>query len=731
MFYNLQYQLHLWHKIVYNLTKKIFTFFPVGGWVSLAAIEKIKKVVDIEKALVTDVRFVKGVGEKKAKVLNSMGIFTVDDLLNLYPKDYEDRTKIVSIREVSDGETVCVCGSVINDPTVIRARSGLTICKFQIADKTGVLNLTYFNQPYIKTSIKAGAEYIFYGKVSANLLYKEMQNPIFEKVDKTDGYMGRIVPRYPLKAGITQRILRDAVCNALTLYADLLEDCLPQAVRTENALVSVNEAYKNIHFPKSFEKLEAAKRRLVFEELIILQLSLFKLKENRKVLEAVPMLKGNPADFLSRLPFELTTAQKRTLDECVSDLRKSLPANRLIQGDVGSGKTVVAAACGYIASKNGAQSVIMAPTEILARQHFEGLHPIFEKLGISCELLIGGMTKSAKDKTKKRIAEGETQIVIATHAVLTPDVVFSNLNLVICDEQHRFGVKQRERLGALGENPHFILMSATPIPRTLALIIYGDLDISIIDELPPGRKKVLTYVVTEEKRSDMYRFMREQVEGGRQGYIVCPQVEENEGNDLKAVKIFTEELKNGELSGVEIAYIHGKMKTAEKQTVMRNFMANKIKILVSTTVIEVGVNVPNAVIMIIENAERFGLSQLHQLRGRVGRGSDKSYCFMLPEKSSEKASARLDIMCKTNDGFKIAEEDLKLRGAGDFFGSRQHGSIEFKIANIATDYIALRDAQLQAAKIIEADGELKMPENQPLKKRVEKLLGTNMTGQYN
>ena len=661
-----------------------------------------------------------GVGEERAKKLNKLGIYTVFDLISYFPRDYEDRTRIKTISEIKPDETVCVEGIISSVPKTKVVRKGLDITNVRVVDEGGGMEVVFFNQKFAAKSLKLGERYVFYGKTVLNGRRIEMHSPEYER--KSDNIKtGRIVPVYPLTSGITRNMLAAYIRGALGKTLDLLVDPIPEEYRRENNLAHQVFSYRNIHYPENGTLLSAAKNRLVFEELLVFAMGLGLLKKRRAPSDGIKMEKISIKPFLDKLPFKLTGAQSRAIENATEDMCKGIPMNRLVQGDVGSGKTMVAAALAYFTAENKYQTALMAPTEILASQHFETLSPIFESLGLKAELLIGSTTASNKRKIKERLVSGEIDIIIGTHALISDDVEFKNLGLVITDEQHRFGVGQRAKLMSKGKNPHLLVMSATPIPRTLALILYGDLDVSIIDELPPGRKEVKTVAINDEKRATAYSFMAGELQKGRQIYIVCPLVEENDELELKSAKQYAEKLARDVFPSVNVAFLHGKMKSREKEEIMRAYSAGEIQILVSTTVIEVGVNVPNATVMAIENAERFGLSQLHQLRGRVGRGKEQSYCILFSNSKGEIAEARMKALCKTNDGFKISEEDLKLRGPGDFFGTKQHGVPNLKVADLARDLEVLQKAQKVAFDILKKDPNLENPEHKELADRVKLL----------
>lgn len=666
-----------------------------------------------------NIRYLKGIGEARAKLFEKLGIKTIEDILYFFPRDYEDRTKYRSVADCYDGETVCIKAAVFSAVRENRIRKGLTVYTLIIGDETGAMNIVWYNNKYVKDAFFQGEEYVFYGRVALNRGKKELQNPIYEQAGK-ERFTGKIVPLYPLTAGLSQKMVQSAMEYAIK-EAGQLDEYIPQRLRERYRIAELNFAMENIHFPEDFNSYDIARKRFVFEELLILQLSLLSIKDENSVREGFVFEDtGCVKEFTDSLPFALTGAQEKVISEISEDFRSGKQMNRLVQGDVGSGKTAVAAAAMYAAVKNGVQAVMMAPTEILAAQHFESLTEFFKGKEIRVELLTGGMTAKEKRQAYDRIQLGLADVIVGTHAVIQESVIYHNLGLVVADEQHRFGVSQRAKLCAKGNNPHMLLMSATPIPRTLALILYGDLDISIIDELPPGRKPVKTYAVGESMRKRIYAFLQKQLDAGFQAYVVCPLIEENETGDLQDAENLTEQLKQI-YPQYKIGLMHGKMKPKLKEEIMEDFSENRIQVLVSTTVIEVGVNVPNSNTMIIENAERFGLSQLHQLRGRVGRGGDQAYCVLFAHGKNEVTKKRMDTMCMSNDGFYISEQDLKLRGPGDFFGTRQHGLPEMRIANLFEDGDILKDAQ-EAAKIISENGILNRSEYSGLKKKVDAAL---------
>ena len=671
-------------------------------------------------SLHTDIRYIKGVGEARARSLAKLGITDLFSLLSYFPRTYEDRRAYKTIAGLTPGEMSCVCAVVAGEPKLSRIRKGLDLVKLRAVDETGALELTYFNQSYLKTAFRTGDAYVFYGRAEGAPGRPRMVNPLFER-EGARQITGRIMPIYPLTAGVSQSMLCKAVEQGLSACIDELPDILPEDVRFTYQLCHTRFAYENIHFPADDEALAAARRRLAFEELFLLALGLHLLRSRRVSVAGKVCRPIDLSPFFASLPFSLTGAQRRAIDDIARDLSAARPMNRLIQGDVGSGKTMVAAAAIYMAAKNGLQCALMAPTEILAEQHYRSLAPLLGPLGIPCALL----TASTKAKERRALNEalrtGALSLVIGTHALLSPDVQYQNLGLVVTDEQHRFGVDQRAALSAKGENPHLLVMSATPIPRTLALMIYGDLDVSVLNELPPGRQKIDTFTVPSSYHERIYAFLRRLVAEGRQAYIVCPMVAENDElpDERKAVTAYAEMLQTDVFPDLRIAPIHGKMKPKEKDAVMRAFAAHELDVLVSTTVIEVGVDVPNAALMLIENAECFGLSQLHQLRGRVGRGQHKSYCVLVSDNKGEENRARLRVMSSTSDGFVIAEEDLKLRGPGDFFGSRQHGLPSLRVADLSCDLALLHETQQAANALLAADPDLSA--HPLLKARVERL----------
>lgn len=642
--------------------------------------------------LTQNITVLKGIGAARAKLFEKVGVTTVWDLLTYYPRGYEDRTKIVPIFEAYDSQTVCIKATVFSAVSERRISKTLSLYSVELVDESGRMQATWFNNKYIKSSIKKGDTYIFYGRIRRVGARKCIENPIFEQAGKKQLVTGKIVPLYPLTEGLTQKNVQSATAQALDALGEV-EESLPRSLRTAYGLVPLQQAIADIHYPADFDAYEQARRRLVFDELLSLSLSLAKIKKSKTACRREHTIDPSCMDtFIDSLPYALTRAQRVVLDEICIDLASHTPMNRLVQGDVGSGKTVVAAAAMYAVAKNGCQAALMAPTELLARQHYDSF---VKMMGgrLSVCLLTGSMSQAEKNAAYAAIQSGQADLIIGTHAIIQSNVEFHNLALVVTDEQHRFGVVHRDAITQKGDNPHVMVMSATPIPRTLALILYGDLDISIIDELPPGRKTVATYAVGESMRARIYAFMKKHVDNGRQIYIVCPLIEETEQTDLKNVVDYTETLSKKVFPSYRIGLLHSRLAAAEKEMLMLRFKNGEVDILVSTTVIEVGVDVPNATVMVVENAERFGLSQLHQLRGRVGRGSEQSFCILFNQSDGEVAKKRMEIMCASNDGFYISEQDLQLRGPGDFFGTKQHGIPTLKIANLIRDIDILKEVQ--------------------------------------
>ena len=667
-----------------------------------------------------------GVGEARAKALEKLGLRTAGDLVGYFPRSYEDRRQVYTIGEAPVGELCCVRVMAAEEPRRMHIRKGLDVTRLKVVDGASAMLVTFFNQGYVRQALHRGEEYILYGRVELLGNHRQMTNPQFEGAERPWA-CGRIMPVYPLTAGITNHLLAGLVEKALQGLPPPAET-LPHGLRERHRLAPAADCWRSIHFPADEAELDAARRRFAFEELFYLSLGLALLRERRSQGRGPAFGERDLEGFYALLPFTLTGAQRRALEEAAADLALSRPMNRLVQGDVGSGKTAVAAGCAWLAVRSGWQCAMMAPTEILAEQHCKTLAAMLAPAGIPVGRLTGSMKAAEKRKVLAALASGELPFVVGTHALLSQGVAFRRLGLVITDEQHRFGVEQRAALAAKagGEadfSPNVLVMSATPIPRTLALIIYGDLDVSVIDELPPGRMPVKTVLVGESKRQRMYGFVRDQVQEGRQVYIVCPAVEENpEGAwDLKAVTEYARVLGEEVFPDLRVGLVHGRMKAKEKEAAMAAFTAGETHILVSTTVIEVGVDVPNASLIIIENADRYGLSQLHQLRGRVGRGQHQSWCVLVSDNRSPDTRARLKVLTQTNDGFRIAEEDLKLRGPGDFFGARQHGLPALRVADLETDTRVLKEAQEAAAEVLSTDPDLTAPEHRPLLERVRRL----------
>ncbi len=659
----------------------------------------------------TDIQYLKGVGAKRAEILRTRGIDTVGALLRFFPRKYLDWTRVIPANSAPFHENVCVRAKIVTPIEEYNTKSKMVIYKFIAEDESGKFFVSLFNQKFLAERLKFGGEYLFYGKLEGSFITRQMNSPIIKPVD-----YNVIEPIYPASRDMTSSQLSRLIKTAVKTVE--ITETLPQIIIERNNLCSLRFAIENIHFPMSREAFEKAKHRLVFEELFVLQtaLSIIKLKAHQKSGCAITV--NSFEDFQKSLPFSLTNAQKRVVLECISDMQSHRPMTRLVQGDVGSGKTVVAAALCDVVAKNGFQSALMAPTEILAEQHFNTFNNLSEKSGLKCGLLTGSMSPKKKSTIKEQLLNGEIDLIIGTHALITDDVAFKNLGLVITDEQHRFGVAQREKLTKKGENPHTLVMSATPIPQTLGLILYGDLDISVIDEYPKGRQKIDTYLVDSSYQERIYKYIKKFLDNGQQGYIVCPLVEDGDEVGLKSAKEYYKTLCENEFSGYRLGLLHGKMSAKDKEKTMRKFSSGEIQLLVATTVIEVGIDVPNAVIMLIQNADRFGLSQLHQLRGRIGRGTLKSDCILISDNQSSDTIKRLEVIKNSTDGFEIADKDFELRGPGDFLGNRQHGIPQMKIADIFADKEVLFKAKKEAQLLLDCDPRLKFPENKELRQEV-------------
>ncbi len=670
----------------------------------------------------------KGVGEQVGRKLNKLGIFTLQDMIEHYPREYEDRRKITPLSEMELDTPINILVVVASTPQVTRKGNHILVT-FRVKDATGSIFVTFYGQAYMKNNFSVGERYLMYGKIKRQYGKVEMDSPEYQKVVDPNkiGEVAKITPIYPATQKLSQKVIRNLILQSLEAVQEEIDDPIPENIRKQYDLLPKGEAIHQIHFPSNSERFFAARKRLVFEELFMLQLSLYQLKADfaKKLLGVSHKITKELNAFMETLPFELTGAQKRVMREIVNDMKSPYAMNRLIQGDVGSGKTVIAAISLFMAVKDGYQGALMAPTEVLVVQHYEFLKEIMAPFGIEVGLITGSTTAKQKRELIAKAKSGELHILVGTHALIEDPVEMSNLGLVITDEQHRFGVRQRLKLTEKGTVPDVMVMTATPIPRTLALILYGDMDISIIDELPPGRQPIKTNAVDSNYHQRIYRFIEKHIHEGRQCYIICPMVEENEQmSELKNVIEYTAQLQAEEFPNIPMGYLHGKMKPKEKNAIMNQFVSGEIKILVSTTVVEVGVNVPNATIIVIENAERFGLAQLHQLRGRVGRGKHQSYCILVSDSKSKVTKKRMQIMEESTDGFVIAETDLKLRGPGEFFGTKQHGLPEMKIANLYTDAKALKEVQKCVKLLLEIDPSLSLAENNKLldemKVRLEK-----------
>lgn len=666
------------------------------------------------------VRLLSGVGPKRAVLYEKLGVRTIGDLLLYVPRGYLDFSAPLPIAESHTGENVVVRAKVYKKQGEQRIRKGLSIFRVYATDESTDLKITIYNAKYLFESLKEGTWYLFYGKVTGSLLHSEMSAPqVFPEQEA-----GGMLPLYSLTEGLSNKQVTENVREALRVWGDCLSDALPHTLRQAYGLCQLRYAVENVHFPTDSHALGVARSRLIFEELLVLQLGMTMLKSRNRAETSVRLQKVELAPFLDSLPFTLTNGQMQAIADCVRDMQKTQPMNRLVQGDVGSGKTMVAAALCFLCYENGLQAAVMAPTQILAEQHYETFSRQLKPLGIRCCLIDGAQGAKQRTALAESIRAGEYTVVIGTHALLQENVQFQKLGLVVTDEQHRFGVGQRAALAAKGDHPHLLVMSATPIPRTLALLIYGDLDVSVIRELPSGRKPVRTMAIGSDKRLRALGFIKKQIDAGRQAYIVCPLIEEN-GSELVSAREYVEKLKDTPLSPCTSAILHGRMKAKEKEALMRAFRDGEISLLVATTVVEVGVDVPNATVMMIENAERFGLSQLHQLRGRVGRGAYESYCILVSDHKGEENRRRLHTMVTMQNGFDVAQEDLKLRGPGDFFGRRQHGLPDLRIADLLTDMKTLESARRAAEQLLEGDPALSLPEHRALGESVQRLFLEN------
>ena len=666
--------------------------------------------------LAKPVMYLSGVGPKKSELYEKLGVKTVYDLLYHFPRYYIDLNEPQAVRDAPLNEQVVLKGRVVRKLPEGNIRRGLTVYKAIFTDDTADITIVIYNAGFMFKALEVGHEYYLVGKLTGNMLRREINSPQIYPVAGTDP----VQPVYRLTEGLTQKQLRQNVHTALGALDGSIYEPLPNDVVRDQGLCSLSYALQNVHYPTDMHTLELAKSRLVFDELLTLALGMLMMKNRSRDNTGCQMNDESVDEYFSALPFELTAGQKSAINDCIEDMRKPFPMNRLIQGDVGSGKTAVAAGAAYFAYKNGCQTALMAPTEILAGQHYDTLKAFLEPLGVKVVLLTGSLTPKKKEKIKAEIAAGEYNVIVGTHALVQASTEFKRLGLVITDEQHRFGVEQRAMLAGKGDHPHKLVMSATPIPRTLALMIYGDLDISVLKELPKGRQPVETYAVTGKLRERAFGYVKQYLEEGRQAYIVCPMIEESD-SDLRDVKSYAKEISEGAFSGYRVGLLHGRLSAESKEKVMKKFKAHELDILVSTTVVEVGVDVPNAAVMVIENSDRFGLSQLHQLRGRVGRGEHKSVCILITDNPTEEVVQRLKILSSCHDGFEISQQDLKLRGPGDFFGSRQHGLPKMKIADMSQDMDVLVRAQETAKQILCKDAHLDKGENRGLRELVERL----------
>ncbi len=669
-----------------------------------------------------EITYLKGVGPKRAELYKKIGVETAEQLVELFPRDYVDFTHPKPIAEAQTGEACAFRAFVKRKTAPFSEYSRMALYKAELTDGTDNITAVFFNAKYTFAKLEENREYLFYGRISGDMIRKQVGSPLFVPVTE-----GGLMPKYPLTAGLTNNTVSINVKTALALVK--LPETLPGELLRRFGLLSREQAVRQIHFPKSREEYTEARRRLVFEEFFTLKLGLSLMKYRMRERAGAAMRDIGITELWRSLPFTPTNAQLRAVSDCIRDMQREFPMNRLIQGDVGSGKTLVAAAAAYFCCRNGFGTLVMAPTEVLAQQHFKTFSELLSPLGVRVELLSGSLAAKEKSEVRRRAREGEIDVLIGTQALIQKASAMKNTGLVVVDEQHRFGVEQRGALAEKGVDPHILAMSATPIPRTLALIIYGDLEVSVLDEMPKGRLPVKTYAVDSGYRQRVYNFIKKHIAEGRQAYIVCPLVDSDEGKSEKAGAIeYYNNLTGGEFRDIPAGLLYGRLKQSEKERVMSEFKENRLKLLVSTTVIEVGIDVPNAVVMLIENAEQFGLSQLHQLRGRVGRGTDQSYCILMTDSRSEYTRARTEAMVRTTDGFRIAQEDLQLRGPGNFFGREQHGLPPLKVADIADDAAVLEQVDGLAEEILEADPRLSSPENELLRQNVRRLFGGN--GKY-
>lgn len=665
-----------------------------------------------------EITYLKGVGPKKAELYKKLGIETVEQLTELYPRDYVDFTDVKTIREAEIGE-ICAFRAVVAGKSYPRSYSSrIQVYKAVLTDGIGEITAVFFNTKFTFEALKMNREYVFYGKIAGDIMKPEIHSPQFVETAASG-----LIPKYRLTAGLSNNMV---IANMKTALANVKrEETLPEDIRTKHSLLGADDALQKIHFPKTRGEYEAARRRLVFEEMLILRLGLSMIKSRGRIRSGAVMKDVDMSGFYGTLPFKPTDAQLKAIGDCISDMKRQNPMNRLIQGDVGSGKTLVAAAAAYFARQNGFSTMVMAPTEVLAQQHYETFRGFLEPLELKIGLLSGSMSAAEKKRVKTAAENGDINVLIGTHALIRKSVEMKNAGLIIVDEQHRFGVSQRSELAEKGANPHIMAMSATPIPRTLALIMYGDLDVSVINEMPKGRLPIKTYAVDSGYRKRVYNFIKKHIAEGRQAFIVCPRVNPDEdgaeSSDKKSAIEYYNTLTSGEFAGIPTGLLYGKMKQADKDAVMSDFRDNRLSLLISTTVIEVGIDVPNAVVMLIENTEQFGLSQLHQLRGRVGRGSEQSFCILMSDSRSEYAKARAKAMVENTDGYKIADIDLRLRGPGNFFGREQSGAVQLRVADLADDAEVLGDVEKTAEEILSADPKLKASEYAGLSEGVKRL----------